>query len=756
MAYSFLNRTDYYMKNLLFLLTLLGFSFITAQTDSLANSGGIDVSRLYNEQELDSLIIVSLGYYQNGDFDELLVKLPILIQNAKDIESEFLESRYINFLGNILIKVGDKENAVNYFEESLKKSIERNDSIGISKMYISLGNVYLENEPEKALTYYQQSLDYISNIPIESPTAFVTHHNLAQLYGNESETTKARYHLNLIIDKVDSQEPYELKMLFKGTLKCIEATIDLAEKDYHRAIENSKQSLQYKQYFEPNYELNNYGTLIDAYAGLDQYKESLYYYEKYDSLKDNQYEESRILAEQKALASIEINKIEEKLKIAEQENELATQKAGFNKIIMIIFIFLTLLLLTAALLLFREKTKRDTLLTEVRTKNNEYLLAKNESEELARKNTRFLSTISHELRTPLYGIVGLSSAFLKDHRLKDFQGDLSSLKFSADYLLALVNDVLNINKFSSINGQEITESHFEIHRLLRNIKQSFTFLNEKHNNKVTIVIDPKTPDVLYADYTKVSQVLMNLLSNASKFTEDGTIVLAINLVEELDKEVILKFEIKDTGRGIHPDDQKRILEEFMQIKGNNDFEIAGTGLGIPIVTKILHLLESELHIDSELNKGSTFFFNLKIQKGNSEFIKKEIENEQLSSLKGRSVLIVDDNKINQLVTKKVIEIHHMSHKVASNGKQAVEMNKDFDFDFILMDINMPVMDGVEATRRIREYDTETPIIALTATNFEDPEKEIYSHGFNAIVVKPYNNEHLIQAFTQQLALKNSQ
>jgi len=756
LAYSFLNRTDYYMKNLLFLLTLLGFSFITAQTDSLANSGGIDVSRLYNEQELDSLIIVSLGYYQNGDFDELLVKLPILIQNAKDIESEFLESRYINFLGNILIKVGDKENAVNYFEESLKKSIERNDSIGISKMYISLGNVYLENEPEKALTYYQQSLDYISNIPIESPTAFVTHHNLAQLYGNESETTKARYHLNLIIDKVDSQEPYELKMLFKGTLKCIEATIDLAEKDYHRAIENSKQSLQYKQYFEPNYELNNYGTLIDAYAGLDQYKESLYYYEKYDSLKDNQYEESRILAEQKALASIEINKIEEKLKIAEQENELATQKAGFNKIIMIIFIFLTLLLLTAALLLFREKTKRDTLLTEVRTKNNEYLLAKNESEELARKNTRFLSTISHELRTPLYGIVGLSSAFLKDHRLKDFQGDLSSLKFSADYLLALVNDVLNINKFSSINGQEITESHFEIHRLLRNIKQSFTFLNEKHNNKVTIVIDPKTPDVLYADYTKVSQVLMNLLSNASKFTEDGTIVLAINLVEELDKEVILKFEIKDTGRGIHPDDQKRILEEFMQIKGNNDFEIAGTGLGIPIVTKILHLLESELHIDSELNKGSTFFFNLKIQKGNSEFIKKEIENEQLSSLKGRSVLIVDDNKINQLVTKKVIEIHHMSHKVASNGKQAVEMNKDFDFDFILMDINMPVMDGVEATRRIREYDTETPIIALTATNFEDPEKEIYSHGFNAIVVKPYNNEHLIQAFTQQLALKNSQ
>jgi len=184
-------------------------------------------------------------------------------------------------------------------------------------------------------------------------------------------------------------------------------------------------------------------------------------------------------------------------------------------------------------------------------------------------------------------------------------------------------------------------------------------------------IDPAVPKVLLTDYTKLSQVLMNLISNSSKFTEDGSITISVDKISGDQEDLKVRFGVLDTGRGILPEDQKKIFEEFMQIKNLDDFEIAGTGLGIPIVNK-------------------------------------------------------------------------------SNGKEAIALSRQHQFDFILMDINMPVMSGIEATQEIRKFDSHTPIIALTATNFEDPEKEVFSHGFNDIVVKPYNNDHLIQAFLTQL------
>lgn len=737
---------------LLFFLLICNVVVLSAQ-NSEPKVNKIDVDRSYNQQELDSLLKIVLDFYNRGDFEEILVKVPALIQNAKDIDAELTQVRYLNFLGNTFIKLGDEENASVYFKDALENAVARNDSTSVVTMYVSLGNAYYVTNPEMSKSYYKKALDYNYRGERYEASLFVIHHNLAELYVKEGDAIAARYHLDQIKDKIQQQEPPRLRRLFTGTAKSIEAGINLIEKDYQLAIENAESSLESKEHYDQSYQAVNYKTLIEAYDKLGQYDNVVANFRKYDSLKDLKHEQARLAAEEKAKNNILLNSVEDKLKKAELENDLAEEKAGFNKIIMLFFIILALTLLGVSILLFREKNRRDNLLSDLTQKNEEYFQAKNESEELARSNTRFLSTISHELRTPLYGIVGLTASLLKDSRLKDFQGDLSSLKFSADYLLALVNDVLNINKFSSTNGQEVIHKNFELHRLLNNIRESFRFLNEKHNNTIEVNIDPDVPEVLYTDYTKISQVLMNLMSNASKFTEDGKITMSALLTEKQGDVFTIRFDVIDTGRGIHPDDQKRIFEEFMQVKGTNNFEIAGTGLGIPIVNKILHILDSELELESALNEGSKFSFEVAVQQGNRDEIKQQLESDKLSSLKGLNVLIVDDNKINQLVTKKVLELQRMTHQTASNGKQAVEINKNYDFDFILMDINMPVMDGIEATQLIREYDAETPIIALTATNFEDPETEIYSHGFNAIVVKPYNNEHLIQAFTQQLEFK---
>ncbi len=708
----------------------------------------------YTQEEIDSLLPSILEYYNKGEYEYILTKVPKLITNAKEIDAFITEVRLLNFLGNTFIKLGDTKSAKEYFNDALNISEERNDSTAVITMYVSLGNTFYDIEPQKAIEYYNKALNYGYRGERYKASLFIINHNLAELYVKEKNAEKAKFHLDQIIDKVDEQEPPQLRRLFTGTVKCIEAGVNLLQNDHDTAIKNALESLKSREEYDLEYEAVNYQTLIKAYKNTGQYKNALFFNTKYDSLRKVQFENEKIVAQQIARAKIDIDAVQDELNKAEKENDLAEQRAGLNKIVTIFFVLLTMLLMVAAILLFREKNKRDQLLKVLTQKNEEYLSAKNESEELARSNTRFLSTISHELRTPLYGIVGLTSAFLKDHRLKDFQGDLSSLKFSADYLLALVNDVLNMNKFSSINGQEIIEKHFDLQRLLTNIRESFRFLNEKHNNKIKIEVDPQIPRVLLTDYTKVSQVLMNLMSNASKFTEDGSITISVRLIEEKEDLLDLNFEVSDSGRGIHPDDQKRIFEEFTQVKGSNDFEIEGTGLGIPIVNKILQLLKSNLEIESELNEGSKFSFNLQVKKGNINEIKQEIETDHLKSLHGLRVLIVDDNKINQLVTKKVLELHRMIHHTASNGKEAVAISKDFDFDFILMDINMPVMNGIDATIEIRKHDPQTPIIALTATNFEDPEKEIYCHGFNSIVVKPYNNEHLIQAFLQQLEMEN--
>ncbi|MEP3967989.1 MAG: response regulator, partial [Nonlabens sp.] len=212
----------------------------------------------------------------------------------------------------------------------------------------------------------------------------------------------------------------------------------------------------------------------------------------------------------------------------------------------------------------------------------------------------------------------------------------------------------------------------------------------------------------------------------------------------------LYFEVKDSGKGIHPDHQKGVFEEFTQVKDSFDEEVTGTGLGLPIVNKILSILGTSLEMNSVYNVGTTFSFILDVKVGCLEGIKKDVRSTDIKSLEGKRVLIVDDNKINQLVTQKVLEQHGLVHLTASNGKEAVDIVEKEIFDFILMDINMPVMNGIEATRRIREFDVETPIIALTATNFVDPEKEVYCHGVNSIIVKPYDTEHLLQALLQEM------
>ncbi|ARV08154.1 hypothetical protein BTO05_00300 [Winogradskyella sp. PC-19] len=704
------------------------------------------VATNFNAVELDSISKELLTEFRRANYNVILEKGPALLKNAIALNDSELELRMSNAIGNTFIQLEDFDNANLFFNKALKVSEKQNDTLAVVNTYINFGNTYFKTDRKKSAEYFEKGLKIDYGGKRSNLVKYILHNNLAEQYMEMKDINAAKYQLNKAISYLESKDLEQMRPSFKGAIKYIEAGINMLENDTELAITNTLKSLEYKEYLDETYRLGNYKRLLKAYELTGDFINAVNTYRVYDSLTNIKYEKDKIKQLQIARIEMSMDKMKQDLIESELKNELVLQKANRDRIYLISLVVFSMFLVLAFVFLIWLRKKREKLLIGLKIKNKQYLKAKEKSEKLAKSNTRFLSTISHELRTPLYGIIGLSSSFLNNPKLNDFKDDFNSLKFSADYLLSLVNDVLNINKFSSANGKELNNLNFDLKQLLDNVVESFSFLNEKHNNKVSVNIDSRISNVIYGDKNKLLQILFNLTSNASKFTEDGSIVISVTHKENFNDKLNLNFEVKDTGRGIHPDDQRTVFDEFSQAKDSIDDDIVGTGLGLTIVNKILKVFGTELQMHSVYNEGTTFSFNIELAVGDEKKLYKSKVIKDIEYLKGKNILIVDDNKINRLVTRKLLDQHGMIYASAKNGKEAVSLAKNNTFDYILMDINMPVMNGIEASKLIRKFDTTTPIIALTATDFLDPKKEILCHGIDAIIVKPYTTEALISKF----------
>ena len=270
----------------------------------------------------------------------------------------------------------------------------------------------------------------------------------------------------------------------------------------------------------------------------------------------------------------------------------------------------------------------------------------------------------------------------------------------------------------------------------------------QNKNRIHIHISEGIPKFIHGNSVRLSQILMNLIGNACKFTEDGDIYIIAETIATTNSNTTIKFYIKDTGIGIPKNKLERIFEEFSQAD-SIDYKYQGTGLGLPIVKKLLGLSNSKIEVESDSGKGSMFSFSLTFEL--TEQIEKKKDNPLMDTkdLNGKKILIVEDNRINQMVTKKILQKSNTICSIAENGEEAVAMVKEEDYDLILMDINMPKKNGMEATAEIRQFNTVVPILALTAVEVEEMRQMIYESGMNDIVVKPYD----INKFTQTL-LKN--
>jgi PAS domain S-box-containing protein len=377
-------------------------------------------------------------------------------------------------------------------------------------------------------------------------------------------------------------------------------------------------------------------------------------------------------------------------------------------------------------------------ITPTKESEKELIAAKQNAEKAARARQKFLSTMSHEIRTPLNAIIGMTHLLLQDKLTEQQMKRLNILKFSGENLLNTLNDILDFSKIES-GGIDFAKSDFNLIDLIKNTHESFVNLADKKGIRLEINTGESLPLYIKGDSHRLQQVLNNLLNNAIKFTQEGAVTLEVQQETESDERHSIVFRVKDTGIGIAPEKIESIFQPFKQAEADTSRKYGGTGLGLAIIKNIVEQQGGKIEVESIEGEGSVFNVSLSFEKSSLTHELEPLE-EKLVSLRGGKVLYVEDVAVNQLLLEGFCNLWNVELDVVSSGREALEQVRKRRYDLILMDIQMPEMDGYETTRKIRtiqgDYYNKIPIVALSAEVSEDIKTKIYKSGMNGYLTKP--------------------
>ena len=390
-------------------------------------------------------------------------------------------------------------------------------------------------------------------------------------------------------------------------------------------------------------------------------------------------------------------------------------------------------------------------LSEIKMTQFELMKAKQKAESASQAKSRFLSNMSHELRTPLNGIIGASNLLLQEEYLQEQKSHLDILKFSSEHMMILINEILDFNKIEA-GKFELESSPVDIKAFLRKLEAQFSVQAQAKGLAFLTIIDDQLESEFLTDKTRLNQIFSNLLSNALKFTHTGCITLAARKIAGTSKTSVVQFLVQDTGIGIPAGKQQEIFDSFTQADADTTRKYGGTGLGLAISKKLVSLFSGELLLNSEEGKGSTFYFTveLTINENRKLYIDEE-KVKQLAIFKDVRVLIAEDNAANmsiarRFLTKWGIEVHE-----AVNGREAVDKFGGGSFDLVLIDLEMPEMDGITALAEIRKLNQTVPAIAFTAAVYDDMRADLIKKGFRDVVSKPFRPEDLHNKISRLIA-----
>ncbi len=665
----------------------------------------------------------------------------IFAQNAIDLSEK--DNNSINIsksnasIGYIYFKLHKFKDAINSLQKSIVHFSPNKPLTEKASIYYLLGLCYMEEKNAQSAEMFFNKADSIYKTENNYEAREMLNLQKGIVYKSKGKLELARVLFeNILFSSDDNNDEFRTRAEALYHIGTIEAQFDrnsLALNYLNRALVINKKNV------DPEQKSKILLSLSLIYEKLGNNSKSYEFLKKHLIIKDSIYNNINSKIEEE-----EYNQFKEREHIKElnqrkkdlQENE---KNSKFSKLISILAIALISILSLLSLSLYKNNIIRNKNNDILKDKNDELIVAKEKVERAMKARSDFLSTVSHELRTPLNAINGITHLLMEENP-KETQIDyLKSLKFSGNYLLTFINEILEANRIES-NKIEVEYINFNLKELAHNIQNSLKEIAILNKNKIIVEIDKNIPDNLIGDPTKISQILINLINNALKFTTNGFITIELKTESFDAKFSLIKFKISDTGIGIPEDKLESIFESFSQGSIEINRTYGGTGLGLTIVKNLVEILGGNIVVESKVGKGSDFWFVLKLANGNEQIVfpEKLID---MDNLIDKKLLLVEDNKINQMITRKMLENKKMTCDIVDNGEDAIEFAKKNKYDAILMDVHLPGINGTIATEKIREFDRETPIIALTAISLNENRELLLGFGMNDVLTKPFEPEN---------------
>jgi len=674
---------------------------------------------------------------QQSSYYKAITILEKALVIAEKIESDKFQGIIYSKIANLYFNLEKYKEANFTIIKAMTIQSRIDDKVNLAVSRYTCGIIYLaQGDYTNALDYFKSAKTIFEEENYNELVAKVTL--------NEAKAHIAQDHLseaNALVDKaIILSKQYKLPVI-QGSALIKSATIACKEGKHNRALAQATEGSNLAK-ANGNLDVLNesYKVLSSIYEETGNYQLANKNLNLFINLNDSiiNIRKEHLIAEKEIIDADKDTLIQTQKEQIKEKNEADS----LNRLTTILSVGLITILSLLTLSLYKNNNIRLKTNNMLYRKNEELLTEKERAEIAAKTKTNFLSTVTHELRTPLYAVTGLTNMLLEENPRPEQMQHLKSLKFSGDYLLTFINDILQINKIEA-NKVELDPEIFNLKNKVENVIAALNNSALDNNIFIHFEYDKKLPEIYNGDQLKISQILINLIGNAIKFTKDGDIWVKMTQLGVKGKKHSIRLEIEDNGIGITKEKQESMFESFSQGSVQINRKYGGTGLGLSIVKGLVKILNGKIYLKSELGKGTSFFVEIPLEEAkevtniNKRDYAKDLNNLDLENVR---ILVVEDNKINQMITKKILNKMNLVCDLVDNGEDAVEKVKEVEYDVVLMDIHMPGISGLEATKQIRAFNKELTVFALTAVTLEDKMPEFEEAGFNDIISKPFKQE----------------
>lgn len=707
-------------------------------------------------QEYSRLHEQGILHLDSNNFPEALVTLDQALEQAIAAQNSIAQANIMLSISRLHFKIHNFDYAALQVLKAIEILNDEERSELMAQAKTLLGYIYSQNGKwEEAEIFLNQANQYYSDYGTEDSRASVLL-GYGALSIKRKQFSQAINYLEAARTSLNNQQ--DIDLLAQCELLLAEAYLKIDPERLPNALNRARQALTKASELAKNQGLVSIeieSLRLESYVALrgNKFNDAEEFLMNYERKNDSLYQYYLSTITQTTTGNVDLASLNEIIDQQKSDLDRQQRSISFSKITTGLSIALIVILSLLTLSLYKNNNLRAKANILLKDKNTELQLSKEKAEKASMVKAEFLSTITHELRTPMYAVTGLTHLLLEENPKPEQKEHLRSLQFSGEYLLNLINNILDLNKLEA-NKVEIEKTTFNLKKRLNDVLITLNKSAVDRKNNLVLEFDDEIPKKLEGDSVKLSQILINLIGNSLKFTQNGDVIVRVKKLGEKKDKVTLHFEIEDNGVGISKKKQKSIFESFSQASLQINRKFGGTGLGLSIVKSLLQLMGSRIQLESQLGKGSKFWFDLVLDissEGATENeLSRQLNENEYNTLENRHILVVEDNKINQMITRKILEKRKIKCQVADNGMDAIKMVETNEFDVVLMDIHMPGISGIEATQEIRKFKPDLPIIALTAVTIEENIDEFFRVGFSEIIPKPFKTEEFFEKIHRTL------